>query len=176
MGIWDSIGNWASNHAGDLIGTALTVGGGIYQANQTRNQARERDAMLRQMAQDDYNQQLAAYNARGSGGGGGGGGGFDASGYMAALRAKQKEQAAFIKKAMELQKKQYEIAQGYYAPYREAGTKLLPGVTATYQGGLDLTKLLAAYLQAPSQMQKLNGDTSALGVKIDLPEHLKYGK
>lgn len=97
-------------------------------------------------------------------------------------RAAEQEAAAaegpnmdYLREAMALQRQQYAQAMKYLKPYYESGLRLLPQKEAMYGAGMKNLGTLGGMMFSPQGLASAYQHTPAYAVKINLPEHLKYG-
>lgn len=95
----------------------------------------------------------------------------------AAANATQNAKLAAGKRGRKQLRKQHQKSLGYLNPFIEAGHNILPAHTQAAQTGLEGLGLLAAYLQSPEQMKKMDQSKPLLqhGLGLPLPEHMTGG-
>lgn len=156
------IGNSWLGRNWDNIGKAVNFGRQVYNvfdANSARQGVRNdlldgyQKAML---AQNQYAQQMAAYNQQ------------QAAGAAAARRQTDAARQKAAKKALKIQEKYLKNLSAQYQPYADAAKMLTPKMAENYKQYLDTTALLNAYL-APKVMDQL-GQPPKPAYSIPIPQ------
>ena len=152
--IADSVGGFVKDYGKPLA--ALAIGGGAAYGTYRQQKAREQQMKAYNDAKDqEYQDQLDAYNARGSGGGGGGGG--------------------RKRKASALYNEYYKQSLDMLAPYVDSAKRLLPKKEAAYAKGTEGLSELAKIMFTPESFARTNQSVPAYQVPLKIPEFLKGG-
>lgn len=175
-GVLGDLGSWLSTNK-DWLKPVVSTGLGAYQAANENGTRSDYADMLRAAEQRNYDDSKDAYdsynswaqqNAAASAGA--------ANARAAAARATEAARQGALKKAMKTEKKYYDTAQGYLAPWRESAARLLPQAEATYSGSLSGMNNLMQMLQSPEAMAKMNASVPAYSVNLGLPDYLRGRK
>lgn len=157
-----------------IIKSAVDIGGNLYNTYNKQNTSDNYASTLAnsetQQYNDtlNYNNALADYYSKASGAAAS----ARASANSAAAATDRNRQAAQLK-AKKYLDSVYKKTMAMYAPFRDTASQLLPQMQKSYEGGLNTSNLLSAYLSNPENMAKLNQSRSAAASGPDLPSYLK---
>lgn len=172
MGWWDDVTGFLSNNKG-IINSVATLGSGFYNNTQKDNSRQDYINYLKQQEQANYDNFVAnanaanansAANARASA--------ANANARNAAAAATEKNAQAAAAKANKASQKGYAAALGLFAPYIEAGKKIVPAKTETYLDSLKRMSMLGQYLDSPEQKANANASIPSWEVPVQLPDYM----
>jgi hypothetical protein len=115
---------------------------------------------------NQYNQQLAAYNQSQAGAAR-----AAAASRAGAAAATERNRQHAADKAQSYMDKVYSGIQDTYQPYKDTAAKLLPQAANTYSNALGGMNLLQAYLFQPKQLGQLQNDRQAFNFKLPLDKY-----
>lgn len=175
MGILNDIGGWLSSNS-DWLKPTLSLGSNLYKYNQSSGNQANYISMLKQ--QEDrkfadtqaYNDAARAYNEQVAS--------AQNANAAAAARASAINQAnaqAAKNKAAKQMDKVYKRNLEIYKPFKNTALDLLPQMSKAYSDSLTGYNMLAAYLQRPEQMAKLDLNRPQWAVGAPTPSWAKGG-
>lgn len=95
-----------------------------------------------------------------------------AAAHAKAARQTEANRQKAEKKALKNLNASYETAKGYYQPFYNAATAVLPQVQKTYGTALDTMGMLAQYLTKADQMKKLAMPGNVWDQSVPLPSYM----
>ena len=141
----------------DWLKPVLSLGSNIYKKSEDSRNKSDYINILK--AQEDknfaenqaYNLAAQAYNERAAANAN-----ANSAAAASASAANQRNAQAAGNKAAKQLDKVYAADMDTFRPYKETADKLLPQMTAAYEGGLGGLNMLNAYLNSPEQLAKMN--------------------
>lgn len=156
-GIGDFLGSavdWVDKNYKPIL-RAAGIGAAAYGTHRQNEARKKQNQAYNDAMEQDYQDRLAAYNARGSGGGGSGGGGQG--------------------RASKLYQEYYNRSLEMLKPYVDAGHRLLPHQEELYKKGMGGLTELGKIMLTPQSFALTNQSVPAYNIPLELPESLKGG-